>query len=265
MSRLINVFLAGLFILVALEGYSSVKTDLVEKCINRLDAFTENEELESSGLTFEDLIAAAEEFLTWPVEIKAKIEEEYPQITAMEKFLIYPLQRHVRHLGRQIPDAVKANYVRRLETNYRFFRPAFFGRQVGEGDYYSTAVMNDLKDALKSVPGSKPLTKNMVLRANDQFLSMQKRLVELDTADDIFSNLDELRLILNFLNTRESNILRNHIFPQVPSLKDKASLDRLKIIFAQQNYLQGYEIKNGKYVPINQTPQSPQVNQGSSR
>lgn len=237
--------------IVASQDYSRAK---IFKIANKLEAFALGTSGPSSGLTVQELEDAYAEFKTWNDAVVSNIKRSLSLDKLLIDFLLTPMDRYPQLIGTSVPGSgpstQQLHFIKRLEANYKKFRPAYLGQKL-TGSYYSAPKTDTLVCSLWGIRDPKPLSEKMFTDARNELMAYRAKLDEIAEYEDIYSNLDEYTQLINYVNRNEVKELETVIFPLFDSMKSPKNIQQLQDKYVKDMHSKHkYVVQDGKLYVI---------------
>lgn len=148
-----------------------------------------------------------------PTQNQMALEQKSPEWQLIIELALIPMKRLPLQIKNE-PDLVR-RHLQRVEFNYKRFKPAYHGKQIGEERLRNLKIPKTvaLFEMLSSKDKASKLTINYFKRAKMESEVWRERLSELIYFEDIYSNLEEFQNILNYLNHIVFSPLFSYVFP----------------------------------------------------
>lgn len=198
-----------------------------------------NDDQPSSGLTWDKLQEAYEEFKKWPEKLVNRAKK-----VIKTRLLIDLLFTPLDYFDWQFEDEsdVRDMFIRRFEIAYKRFRTAYQGGQIGL-EQVAAFKTNQLIGILIGRSNDE-LTYDHFRLAKIEYENWRARLDELTGQEDVYACLEELQRLLNYFHHFLTKTLAE-VFAHVQPGADPA---QLKQLFMDALEKQDFAIEDGKLI-----------------
>lgn len=232
-------------------GYAGIgdsRDAAIGHAMNKLEMYV-LQKRPTSGLTMDELERASAEYKSWSNSARTYLPRKLPLMKLFVNFALIPLENYqVQISSRGVDQRFEAMYLDRLEKAYKTFRPAYLGQVCGDKSFNKSPKIDLAMNAiLGTVPGgAPPVTKRMILDAEAEYDSYLKKLEEIETADDIYGNLNEYMHSLNLVNRGNVRALAKSVFPNIDMVE--TDLQKVREDLLEEMGRRNYAVREGKLI-----------------
>lgn len=188
----------------------------------------------SSDLTFQDLMAAYEEFSSWDQESMEHLRASVPFIRLVADFCLLPMKRiFAKDKSRFSDPMVQQQFIERLEEFYERFRPIYYSETQSEpSESFNSPQTDRLIEALMDT-SEQPLTRDLVGAAWEEYRQIEAKIDEIALHENIYEKADEYEQLLNYLNRLDVNAVYEAVFPYIDQLNTEEERLAVKKFYSE--------------------------------